>query len=91
MVDMLESVPALVLLDAKLPGVDGFVVLKHIRKSAIAKDSPVVVFSSEDAPEAIARAQAEGADEYAVKPTNYEDLMQTIKRIVLHYLPISPN
>jgi two-component system OmpR family response regulator len=79
--------PSLILLDAKLPGLDGFEVLERIRSGGSAKDAPVVLFSSEDAPAAQLRARSLGADEYAVKPVQYTELMDVVAAIVSRWLP----
>jgi len=79
--------PDLVLLDAKLPGLDGYEVLRQMRAEGTAQKSPIVVFSSEDEDAAQVRAVAMGASEYAVKPVDYQDLMDAVAAIVNRWLP----
>jgi len=62
-----EVPPDLILLDLRLPGMDGFSVLETLRTTASTSDIPVVIFSNETGPEAIERARALGAIDYLVK------------------------
>jgi DNA-binding response OmpR family regulator len=78
--------PDLVLLDLKLPGIDGFEVLRHIRGSESMRSTPVVIFSSEDAPLVREKARKLGANDYAVKPTNYNELVSVLRSLVSRYV-----
>lgn len=62
-----EKKPDLVLLDIRLPGIDGFEVLKHIRSTPIIKDIPVIIFSNFGEESDIARAKELGANKFVVK------------------------
>lgn len=71
----------LVLLDLKMPGMDGFEVLGWIRRHQTLKDLPVVVLTSSELLFDVTRAYEVGANSYLVKPLefeNYEALMRTL-------------
>lgn len=78
----------LVLLDKKLPTHDGSEVLRRLATGR-RECPPIVVFSSEDSPASALEAKRLGASEYAVKPIEYEELMQTIENLVRKYVPVA--
>ena len=67
--------PGLVLLDIKMPRIDGFDVLKWIRGQAQFAHLPVVMLSSSDEPSDIQTATRLGANCYIVKQANYGDVI----------------
>lgn len=73
-----------VLLDLKLPGIDGFELLTHIRSSFCYRTIPVVVLTSSREQRDIEKAYSLGANSYVVKPVELELFYQTIHRIT-HY------
>ena len=66
--------PQLVLLDLKMPRLDGFDVLKWVRKQPGLNGLQIVIFSSSDEPGDINRAYGLGANWYLVKPHSMEEL-----------------
>ncbi|HLH55068.1 MAG TPA: response regulator [Verrucomicrobiae bacterium] len=80
----LYPVPALVLLDLKMPRATGFDVLKWIRQQPESARLPVVVLSGSELKDDIQQAYAVGADSYLVKPLGFNalvDLVKTIERL----------
>jgi len=75
--------PNLILLDLILPKMDGFAVLKELKKDADTKEIPVIVLTNLESPQDIERALSEGATNYLVK-ANYElnDVVKKIKELV---------
>ena len=63
----IEEKPDLVFLDIKMPGMDGFEVLKHLRKNDVTKKIPIVILSNFDEQEMIEKSLALGANEYLIK------------------------
>ena len=59
--------PKLILLDIRLPGIDGFEVLKQIRANEATRDIPVFVFSNFGEDEDINKAKELGANKFVVK------------------------
>lgn len=85
--DAARPMPLLVLVDIKLPKVDGFEVLRRVRLDARTRALPVVMLSSSDAPEDIARAYELGANSYVCKPiefSEYEDAVRMLGQYWLH-------
>ena len=72
--------PQLVLLGLKLPGVDGYGVLQHLRHDARFKRAPIVAMGRSGRDEDRERSRAAGFDEHLVKPVNLEALRSLIER-----------
>jgi CheY-like chemotaxis protein len=66
--------PQLLLLDLNMPRLDGFDVLKWVRKQTSLDDLPVIIFSSSEEPKHVARAYGMGANSYLVKPHSMVEL-----------------
>lgn len=73
-----EELPALVLLDLKLPRVDGLQVLARLKGDARTRHLPVVIFSSSREPRDIEAACRLGANSYVNKPVDLTDLMERV-------------
>jgi CheY-like chemotaxis protein len=73
--------PDLVLLDLKLPNLDGFEVLQWIRSNPLTKSLPVVVLAGSSFRADVRRALELGANSYAVKPARFEELQVLIDQI----------
>lgn len=92
------GVPAdLVLLDLKLPGLDGHAILSAIRERYAPAELPVVVFTSSREPSDVARAYAAGANSYVVKPLVFEEFLTCVELTTSYWLdanvrhrPLSP-
>jgi len=76
----------LVLLDLKLPGLDGLEILEAMRARHGPGAIPVVVFTSSREPSDLARAYAAGANSYVVKPVAFEEYMAVVDLIVRYWL-----
>lgn len=76
----------LVLLDLRLPGRDGFVVLEAIRERAGPDELPVVVLTNETDPRVIERAYRSGANCWIRKPARFADLSQAIEGVVSFWI-----
>jgi len=72
----------LVLLDLKLPKVDGFSLLSWVRARPRWSGLPVVVLTTSMHAKDMERAYAEGASSYVVKPTRFEELVRTMHQVV---------
>ena len=76
-----EDFPVMVLLDLKLPVIDGMEVLRRIRKDSKTKTLPVVIFTTSDNEQEVAEAYELGANSYVCKPSTLGALNQTIADI----------
>lgn len=73
--------PHLILLDLRLPKIDGLEVLKNIKITPELRDIPVVVLTTSDAETDVAKAYEFHANSYLVKPvdfSNFAELMETL-------------
>lgn len=74
--------PGLVLLDIKMPRVDGFEVLSTIRAEPDLSALPVVMFTSSENRLDIERARSLGADEYVTKPLDARQFQEKVRTVV---------
>ena len=81
--------PNLLLLDLKLPNVDGFQVLAWLRAQPGLCRMLVVVFSASSNPEDISRAYALGANSYVIKPQDAGELVGVVDRLQNYWLRIN--
>jgi CheY-like chemotaxis protein len=80
--------PQLLLLDLNMPRVNGFEVLRWIRKRPNWNHLQVVLFSGSEEPGDISRAYDLGANWYLVKPHSMEELTELIGRFKKHWLEL---
>jgi CheY-like chemotaxis protein len=78
--------PDLILLDLKMPKVDGFEVVRWIRRQPGFGMIPVVVLTSSDAIRDVNRAYALGANSFLVKPLDFENFIETAKVLKAYWL-----
>lgn len=75
-----DEPPNLVLLDIKMPNIDGFEVCSAIKSRADTKSIPVIMTTSSDMMGDIEKAFEVGAEEYLVKPFDKDKLMKMIHK-----------
>ncbi len=83
------NLPKLVLLDLKLPKLDGLDVLKFIREQALFQTMPVVVLSSSREISDVKRAYELGVNSFAVKPVQFDQYLTRISSLVSYWLTIN--
>jgi len=83
---VLHPLPALLLLDLKMPRMDGFEVLAWLATRLDFKDLPVVVLSSSSDDSDIQKARQLGAREYFIKPHALSDLVTMLKSLQSRHL-----
>ena len=76
----------LVLLDVKLPKVDGIEVLQAIRATAELRSLPVVMLTSSPERRDIARSYEAGANSYIVKPVDFDQLIDTVSTTIVYWM-----
>lgn len=81
--------PALVLLDLKMPRRTGFEVLDWIRNQASLKRMPVIVLTSSKHEADINWTYEHGANSYLVKPVDFDALVEMVRTIQLYWLKIN--
>jgi two-component system response regulator len=83
------KLPRLLLLDLKLPKVDGLDVLRHIRGLAVFQSLPVVVLSSSREISDVERAYVYGANSFVVKPVQFDQYLPRIGGVVSYWLTLN--
>lgn len=79
----LQAQPAdLILCDIMLPDITGYEVVKRLRSLSSAADTPIIMLTALDGDDHILRGYKAGADEYMVKPCNYELLLLRISQLI---------
>ena len=81
-----SDLPAVVLLDLKLPKVDGFQVLKRIRSDERTKLLPVVILTSSKEEEDLFNGYELGANSYVQKPVDFSQFSDAVERLGLCWL-----
>jgi CheY-like chemotaxis protein len=84
-----NPLPGVLLLDLKMPRMDGFAVLAWLRQAREFSALPVVVLSCSPRETDIKRAKELGAQEYLVKPLGYHELTGMLKDVAQRWLPSS--
>ncbi|MBI2295190.1 MAG: response regulator [Betaproteobacteria bacterium] len=78
--------PKLILLDLKLPKVDGIEVLRQIKSDEAAKMIPVVVLTSSAEERDIVESYRLGVNSYLVKPVDFEQFGETVAKAGLYWM-----
>jgi len=84
-----DRLPKLVLLDLKLPKVDGLEVLKQVKSDPRTKVIPVVIMTSSKEERDLVASYHLGANSYIQKPVDFEQFRETVKSVGLYWLVIN--
>lgn len=84
-----EPQPAVILLDLKLPRVDGLEVLRQLKAHPKFRRIPVVVLTTSAENEDVSRAYELGVNSYIVKPVNFDKFMEVASQIELYWTVIN--
>lgn len=77
-----ESAPGLVILDVKIPGTDGFEVLRRLREMAAFQKTPVIMLTALGNEKDVVRAFELGASDYMTKPFSPAELLARVQRLL---------
>ena len=84
-----RDLPALMLLDLKLPKVPGLEVLRRVRENAITRRLPVVILTSSDEERDVARGYDLGVNSYIRKPVDFVQFAAVIEQLGLYWLVLN--
>jgi two-component system response regulator len=91
-----EDLPKVILLDIKMPKVDGIEVLRQLKSSEFSRSIPIVIMTSSKEEQDIISSYQLGVNSYVVKPVDFEGFARAVSQLGLYWLltnqpPITDN
>ena len=84
-----DDIPKLVLLDLKMPKINGLQVLEKIKSDSHTRMIPVVILTSSSADPDIERSYQLGANSYIVKPVEFDNFAKVVSEVGLYWMVIN--
>jgi DNA-binding response OmpR family regulator len=84
-----RPLPQVILLDLKLPKVDGHEVLRRLRAEERTKLLPIVILTTSDEQSDIIRGYEYGASSYVRKPVDFEEFLRAVKTLGIYWLMLN--
>ena len=84
-----QYVPKVILLDIKMPKVDGIEVLRQIKANSETKRIPVVIMTSSKEEQDIIRSYELGVNSFVVKPVEFNDFAKAVSELGLYWVLIN--
>ena len=84
-----SSLPQLILLDIKLPKIDGLEVLKTIRNDEHGRHIPIVMLTTSSEENDIIRSYNNGANSYIQKPVDFKEFIDVVGQLGIYWLAIN--
>ena len=81
--------PGLILLDIKLPGMDGIEILRRIKADPKLKAIQVVILTTSAGEKEIVESYNCGANSYIIKPVDFEQFLKVIKELKLYWMMVN--
>jgi len=85
----IENKPRVILLDIKMPKVDGIEVLKQLKSNDLTKTIPVVIMTSSKEEQDIIKSYNLGVNSYVVKPVDFEGFAKAVTELGCYWLLIN--
>ena len=89
LIDHSREAPRLVLLDLKLPKIDGLEVLRRIREDERTCLTPVVILTSSNMTRDVAESYRLGANSYVRKPVDFDQFSEVIHQLGMYWLVVN--
>lgn len=84
-----EACPRLVLLDLKMPGMDGIEVLRAVKADERTRRIPIVVMTSSQEEKDVGQSYDLGVNSYVVKPVNFSSVTDVVRQAGYYWLAIN--
>ena len=84
-----NDLPKLILLDLKMPKVDGIEVLKAIKTDELLKKVPVVLLTSSKEDKDVKESYSHGVNSYIVKPVDFESYIKSVTCVAFYWLSLN--
>lgn len=84
-----EDLPCIILLDLKMPKVNGLKVLKYVRENEQTRYIPVIILTSSQDKKDVIRSYELGANSYIVKPIDFLKFSEVVQQIVIYWLTLN--
>jgi len=81
-----EQLPKVILLDIKMPKVDGIEVLRQLKSQETSKSIPIVIMTSSKEEQDVIRSYQLGVNSYVVKPVDFEGFAKAVSELGLYWL-----
>ena len=78
--------PRLILLDLKMPKIDGMQVLEKVKLNAVTKEIPVVVLTSSKEDPDLKKCYELGANSYIVKPVDFQSFTEAVSELGMYWM-----
>ena len=87
--DHANRLPVLVLLDLKMPKVDGLEVLRQMKADPVLKKIPVVMMTSSREQSDLLRSYELGVNSYVVKPVKFQGFVEAVKQLGIYWILVN--
>ena len=84
-----RDMPQLILLDLKLPKLDGLEVLKRIREREETRFIPIVVLTTSNEQQDIMKSYEDGANSYIRKPVDFDQFVDSVRQLGMYWLMLN--
>lgn len=85
----LDEIPEMVLLDLKLPKIDGLEVLRQIRSDPRTRLLPVVILTSSKEEQDLIQWYSHGSNSYVRKPVDFNQFLEAVKQLGMYWLVLN--